>query len=163
MHARQKLGQELADLGLDSLRRLPVPENVFDAILEFQRLKTHESRRRQMQYIGKLMRDADYDGIRDALDILTGASRASVVLMHECEHLRDQLLASDDALGPFLEAHPGVDTQWLRAKLRAARLDREHGKPPKNSRELYRWLHQVLQKAEQTNEDNLYAPDQPSS
>ena len=159
MHARQDLGRRLTELGTDSLRKLPIEEPVLEAIAEFRRMRTHEAKRRQMQYIGKLMRGADYDAIAAALDILTGASRESVTLMHECERLRDRLIAEESALGPFLDEHPGADAQWLHGKLRLARQERESGKPPKHARELYRWLHEQLQAARHPQEDDGTALD----
>jgi ribosome-associated protein len=144
MHARQDLGEQLVRLGADALRRLALPELLRDAIGEAQRIKGHEALRRQMQYIGRLMRDNDYDAIHAAYDDLMGGSRESIALMHRCERLRDQLIEDDAALRGFLEQHPGVDTQWLRAKLRATRLERAAAKPPRHARELYQWLHQLL-------------------
>jgi ribosome-associated protein len=144
MHARQDLGARLVDLGAETLRRMELPEALNEAIGQAQRIRSHEARRRQLQYIGRLMRDSDADAIQARLDQLTGASRASVALMHRCERLRDELVADETALAPFLAAHPGVDVQWLRTKLRAARAERAQGKPPRHARELYRWLHEFL-------------------
>lgn len=145
MHERQALGRKLVDLGSAQLARMQLPEYLQDAIVMAQRVPGHEAKRRQLQYIGKLMREADYDAIEAAYEDLTGASRASVALMHRCERLRDELIEDDTALADFIVQHPGVDVQWLRAKIRAARQDRDSERPPKNSRELYKWLHEMLQ------------------
>jgi ribosome-associated protein len=144
MQALQDLGAELVRLAPEQLRRLALPEALRDAVLEAQRIRAHEGRRRQLQYIGKLMREADAAGIRAAIDDLTGASRESVALMHRCERLRESMIADDDAAADFLAAHPGLDAQWLRAKLRAARLERAGARPPRHARELYQWLRTEL-------------------
>ncbi len=144
MLALQDLGERLVELTVEQLRRFELPEGLLDAVLEARRVRGHEARRRQMQYVGKRMREADADAIRAALDDLTGASRESVALMHRCERLRDALIADDLAVGEFLAAHPGLDVQWLRTKLRAARQERAAARAPRHARELYQWLHTAL-------------------
>jgi ribosome-associated protein len=144
MQARQDLGERLVELSADVLQRMALPETLREAIAEARRIKAHEGRRRQMQYIGRLMRDSDAAAIQARYDEIMGGTRASVALMHRCERLRDRLVEDEAALGPFLDEHPGVDVQWLRAKLRAARLERAQAKAPRHGRELYRWLHEML-------------------
>lgn len=147
MHARQALGKKLADLNAGQLARLDLSEGLRAAIRETQRISGHEARRRQLQYLGKLMRDVDFAALQAAYDDLMGATRESVALMHRCERLRDQLLDDDAALGDFIAQHPGIDIQWLRAKVRAARQERSAGRPPRQSRELYKWLYATLKGA----------------
>ena len=147
MHARQALGKKLADLNGAQLARMGLSDGLLAAIHETQRITGHEARRRQLQYVGKLMRDVDFAALQAAYDDLLGATRESVALMHRCERLRDQLLEDDAALGDFIGAHPGIDIQWLRAKVRAARQERSAGRPPRQSRELYKWLYAELKGA----------------
>jgi len=141
MHARQDLGSQLVALSNAQLAKLGLSDNLLAAIHMAQRVTAHEARRRQMQYIGKLMRDADYESIRAAFDDLTGSSRESVALMHRCERLRDQLIDDDAMVARFIEDNPGVDTQWLRTKVRATRQERTAARPPRHARELYKWLY----------------------
>ncbi len=143
-HDLQKLGAELVALGAAQLDRIELPERLREAVVFARGLTAHEARRRQLQFIGKLMRSADAPAIRAAVDAARGDSRASVEVMHRCEQLRERLLDDDDALTGFLAAHPGVDPQWLRAKLRAARHERTQGQPPRHARAIYRWLHELL-------------------
>lgn len=145
MTALQQLGEELLRLTPAQLERLDLPETLRDALREAARITAHEGRRRQIQYIGRLMRQVDPEPIRQALADATGSSRAAVALMHQCERLRDQLLADDAALTAFITDHPSVDTQPLRALIRAARRERDQGAAPRQTRELYRWLHSTLQ------------------
>jgi len=127
------------------LQRIELPERLRDQIDLARRLSAREALRRQMQYIGRLMREADVEAIRARLAIITGQSEVAVGLMHRCERLREQLLSDDQALTEFLSKHREVDAQWLHGKIRAARRERDDGAPPHNLRELYRWLHQQLQ------------------
>lgn len=144
MTALQSLGTRLTRLNAEQLRRLPLPERLLEAIETAQRITAHEAKRRQLQYVGKLMRQVEAEPIERALEDLVGDSRAAVALMHHCERWRDRLLADDDALTALLNEHPTVDVQALRALIRAARRERDQQQPPKHARELYRWLHERL-------------------
>ncbi len=147
MHERQALGQKLVALSAAQLTRIDLPAGLRAAIEEAQRLSGHEARRRQLQYVGKLMRSADFSGIQSAYDGLLGSSREAVALMHQCERLRDRMLDDDAALAEFVDQNAGIDSQWLRAKVRAARQERAAARAPRHSRELYKWLHAQLQSA----------------
>jgi ribosome-associated protein len=144
MHALQALGQQLVDLSRDQVAQVDLPEELREAIAFAHKVTSHEGRRRHMQYIGKLMRHVDADEIRAAIGRATGESRAAIALMHLAERWRDRLLADDDALTDFMAERPGVDVQWLRATIRAARREHAAGQPPKHARELYRWLYDEL-------------------
>ena len=145
MHERQALGQKLVELSAAQLARLDLPAGLRAAIDETQRISGHEARRRQLQYVGKLMRGADFSAIQSAYDGLLGSSREAVALMHQCERLRDRMLDDDAALAEFVDQNAGVDSQWLRAKVRAARQERAAARAPRHARELYKWLHVQLQ------------------
>lgn len=145
MTALQQLGEELLRLNPAQLDRLGLPESLRDALRQASGITAHEGRRRQLQYIGRLMRQVDPEPLRRALDDVNGVSRAAVARMHRAERMRDRLLDDDAALTAFLSEHPQVDAQHLRAMIRAARREHGLGAPPKHARELYRWLHDVLQ------------------
>ena len=132
----------LAKMSPARLARIEMPEPLRGAVLEAQRLTKHEARRRQLQYIGRLMRQVDAESIRSAIEDATGESKQAVALMHRCEKLRDALLADDAALAGVLAELPGADSQQLRATIRAARREHLDGRPPKHARQLYRWLHE---------------------
>lgn len=154
MHALQALGQQLVSLSAEQLARIELPEELREAIAFTHRVTSHEGRRRQLQYVGKLMRQVDADAIRDALGRATGESRAAVALMHLAERWRDRLLDDDDALTAFLTDHPAADAQWLRSTIRAARREQQPGNAPKHARLLYRWLHDVLALSPDTQADD---------
>jgi ribosome-associated protein len=145
MHALQALGEQLVRLRRDQLQRIELPDALREAIEFAHRVTSHEARRRHMQYVGKLMRQADAIALRQALAQVTGESRASVALMHNAERWREKLLADDAALTEFIADHPDADVQWLRAAIRAARREIASQRPPRHARELYRWLHEQLE------------------
>lgn len=143
MHALQDLGEQLVALSAERLARIPMPDALREAVREAQRLKSHEARRRQMQYIGRLMRSADPAPIQAALDALAGASRAETARQHRLERLRSRLLEDEAALGEIAAAHPGADLQRLRQLRRSALKEQELGKPPRSFREIFQVLREL--------------------
>jgi ribosome-associated protein len=122
----QKLGEALLTLRADLMERLALPENLLTALDELRRISNFEGRRRQLQYVGKLMRGLEPDtlaAIRAALDEQRSGSAQQTLALHAAEKWRDDLIASDDALQPWLQAHPDTDVQQLRALIRQARKD----------------------------------------
>jgi len=146
MTALQKLGQELIDSPRDRVKRVPMPDDVRDAILECQLIKDHEGRRRQLQYVGKKMRSlepAELEAIQRTIDSWRGASKAETATMHSFEKKRDKLLSDDKALTELLEQHPELDVQHLRTLIRNARKEQAENKPPKAYREIFQILKQL--------------------
>ena len=142
-HELQDLGEALVALPEDRSDALPLPETLHDAVRAYRRTRTHEGRRRQMQYIGKLMRGTDTAPIRQAvLDLQLGRAKDALSL-HETERWRAQLIASDDAVTGFVEKHPGADAQQLRTLIRNARKEIAEAKPPRAQRELFRLIREL--------------------
>lgn len=147
MTALQDLGTELEALAKDRLARVPMPETLDDAIREARRITSHEGKRRQMQYVGKIMRGLDDDeveAIRAALEGFKGTSKAETARMHLIERWRELLLADDAALTRFLSEHPSADVQALRNIIRNARKEKELAKPPRYFRELFQAIKTAL-------------------
>lgn len=146
MTALQKLGEELIAEPRDRVKRVPMPEDVRDAILECQQIKDHEGRRRQTQYVGKKMRSLEPDeiaAIQKMLDSWKGASKSETAALHAVERKRDKLLADDKALTQLLAEHPQLDAQQLRTLIRNARKEQAENKPPKAYREIFQILKQL--------------------
>ena len=144
MHGLQDLGEELVELSKDQLAKLDLPETLFLAIREMSRINKFGARRRQMQYIGKLMRDVDIEPINAKLDAWKGISQPHIGYMHQVERWREQLLTNDTALTELLEEYPNTDVQRLRTLIRNAQKEREAGKPGKNYREIFQLLREIL-------------------
>ncbi|MCP3657225.1 ribosome biogenesis factor YjgA [Herbaspirillum huttiense] len=150
MDALQKLGESLVAEPRDRVKRVPMPEDVRDAILECQQIKDHEGRRRQMQYVGKKMRTLEPDElavIQKTIDSWHGASKAETAAMHALERRREKLLADDQALTELLNRHPDVDVQHMRTLIRNARKEQAENKPPKAYREIFQILKQLQAQA----------------
>lgn len=140
----QSLGRDMTRMGDETLAKIGLPEDVLVEIIEFRRMKSFGAQRRQLQLIGKKMRDMDPDAVREAIARATGESRAAVALLHRCETLRDRMIESDDVVRSFIDEHSDIDIRRLRELVRFARRERDQAKPPKSARELYRLLHDYL-------------------
>lgn len=154
MHALQDLASTLVELPKERLAKVPLPEKLQLAIREAQHIRSHEGRRRQLQYLGKLMRQLDETevaAIRHTLDVFSGASQAETAKLHRIERLRTTLLASDDAVTEFFSTHPHADVQALRTLIRNARKEQRLQQeqpdkhiPPKHYRELFQAIKSIL-------------------
>ncbi|MBK7015455.1 MAG: DUF615 domain-containing protein [Sulfuritalea sp.] len=143
MTALQELGEELVGLSRERLAKIDMPERLRDAILDAQRITKHEARRRQMQYIGKIMRDVDAGPLREALDELKGLSAAANARQHHLENLRTRLMEDEAAFGDLAREFPAADIQHLRQLRRNALREAEQGRPPRAYRELFRELREL--------------------
>lgn len=143
MTALQKLGEVLVESPRDRVKKVPMPEDVLEAILACQQISSHEGRRRQLQYVGKKMRTLTEDevaAIQKAVDGWRGTSKAEAAALHAIERQRDKLLADDDALTALRDQHPALDIQQLRTLIRNARREQAENKPPKAYREIFQIL-----------------------
>ncbi len=145
----QKLGEELLSVRASLFEKLPLGEKLSDAIEEAKRITNFEGKRRQMQFIGKLMRKLDaetLETVRAAIAEQDRVPAAETAALHEAERWRDRLIADDDALGGWIETHPATDSQQLRALVRQARKDMKTGLPgeaPRQSK-AYREVFQLV-------------------
>ena len=147
---KQALGEALLTLRADLMARLDLPEKLLDAITQAKRITNFEGRRRQMQFIGKLMRPLDAEPIRAAIDEQLNGSAQLTLALHLAEQWRDRLIVSDDALGAWLIEFPETDSQQLRALLRQARKDigkpETPGQAPRHGK-AYREIFQLVRQA----------------
>ena len=141
----QDLGEELVALSKDALKKTPMSDELREAIKEYQRIPTHGAHRRQMQYIGKIMRNEDTAPIIEKLKQLKGSSTAATALLHRIERYRTEMIANDAAITQFLADFPAVDAQPLRVLVRNARKEAEQAKPPKAYRELFQLIKTALE------------------
>jgi ribosome-associated protein len=142
-HELQALGEAVVALPDARLDGLGIAEILLDAIRQYKKTKSFEGRRRQMQYIGKLMRNHDVEPIRQAVtDMQLGRAKDSLAL-HQAERWRAELIADDDAATRWIAAHPGTDVQQLRSLIRAARKDAALA-PEKRSGRAFRELFQFI-------------------
>ena len=149
-HDLQDLGEAVVALPDDRLDGLPIDETLLYAIRQYRKTRTHEGRRRQMQYIGKLMRRTDPEPLREAVAAMDLGHAKDSLALHQAERWRDQLLADDEALTGWTQSHPQSDLQQLRSLVRAARKDASAA-PEKRSgkafRELFKFIRTAMKEA----------------
>jgi ribosome-associated protein len=171
----QKIGEALLTLRADLMEGLPLSEKLTDAIDEARRITNFEGKRRQMQYIGKLMRGLDEEtlqAVRDALETQRKGSASDALALHQAEKWRDDLINREDAFDQWLREHPRTDTQQLRALIRQARKDVQpdqdsisKGLAPRHGR-AYREIFQLVREelsgenAQPEQDDESYEPRQ---
>jgi len=144
MHELQDLGVELVELTEQQLASVELPENLFDAVMAARRITKHEARRRQMQYIGKLMRGIDPEPIRERISAFKAVSHTQTARLHLLERWRARLLEDDGALTELLNEHPHADAARLRLLMRNAARERAAGQPPKSFRALFQLLNETI-------------------
>ena len=146
---KQALGEALLTLRADLMARLDLPDKLLDAIASAKKITNFEGRRRQMQFIGKLMRPLDAEPIREAINEQLNGSAQLTLALHLAEQWRDKLASDDEALGAWLTEYPGTDAQQLRALIRQARKDYEPEKPGEAPRhgKSYREIFQLVKAA----------------
>ena len=127
------------------LDALAIPVELLAAVREAQRITSHEARRRQLQFIGKVMRKVDPEPVRAALATVVGQSAAARAQQKRLESWRERLIGDDGALTAYAGEHPGADLQALRALIRNARREIADSKPPRAQRELFRFIRDALE------------------
>lgn len=140
MDALQDLGETLVGLDGARLASLDLPERLVDAIVLARGITRHEARRRQIQYVGRLMREVDPAPIRAALERWETVPREEKARFATLERWRERLLDDPQAIDAFVAAHPAADRDALARAVAAARAERGSGGPPKAFRELFKWL-----------------------
>jgi ribosome-associated protein len=143
MHDLQALGAALVELTEAQIGALTLDQGLQQAVLEAKRISSHEARRRQLQYIGRLMRKVDPAPIRAQLDEVTGNSAQANARHKRLEALRERLLEDDDALTEYCASHPSIDLAALRTLIRNSRKEKKEGKPPRAYRDLFRLLKSI--------------------
>ena len=135
-----------------------MPERLRDALAEYRRTRSHEGRRRQLQYVGKLMRDVDEAPLREAVAASKLGSAKDTLLLHEAERWRDELVADDEALTRWLHEYPDSDPQRLRSLVRAARARGRRCRPSSATaaahRELFQFIRPLLTRGHAVSDDS---------
>jgi len=163
--AKQQLGEDLLGLGANARAQLNLPEALIVALNDAKKIDAHGARRRQMQYIGKLMRKLDEDtlqAVQAALLAQHQGTAEQAQALHEAEDWRDRLIDSDEAVTQWLANHRETDAQALRSLIRQARKDAKptkagetprHGRAYREIFQLVKLTLQAQQKAAATAED----------
>jgi ribosome-associated protein len=139
----QSLGRRLCELSADKLSSLALPDALYAALLDYQRFPSHGAKRRQLQFIGKMMRDLDVSVIEAELSTMEGESAEARYQFKQLERWRDLLISDPDSLTTFIEAYPEVDRQALRSLIKKATTAKNDNLSKAAARTLFRFLREV--------------------
>lgn len=143
LQALRDLGQKLVEMPAAKLDKVPMSEQLRDAVTDAKRFK-REALRRQLQHIGGLLREEDDEAIRKTLERLDQPHREEVRALHEIEQWRDELIAgSAERLTDLISRYEEVDRQYLNQLIRNAQKEQKLNKPPKSARTLFRYLSEL--------------------
>ncbi|HLX21728.1 MAG TPA: ribosome biogenesis factor YjgA [Usitatibacter sp.] len=145
MSELQDVGEALVKLSAEQLARLEMPESLRDAVLECKRFTKHEAVRRQMQYIGRLMRKIDAGPIAEQLARIEAPSQRHTALFHVAEKWRTEIISDLDAIERFVKEFPEADAERLRKLAATVREERLTSRPPRQFRELFHVLNAIVQ------------------
>lgn len=145
MHALQALGESLIDMNEKQLANIPLSEEMLDAIYIARKMPPKEARRRQIQYIGRLMREGNHEEIKAAVEKMQNRSDQYIHRQHQIERYRDLLIEGDkQVFQTLVTSCPGIDVQHLRQLIRAAQKEREENKPAASARKLFGFIREQL-------------------
>ena len=147
MLALQKLGEEMISLPKDKLDKLDLPETLRDAINAAKRITAHGGLRRQMQYIGRLMRIIDAEPVAVQLEKWRNHHSDENAVFHQMEQLRSRLLEDDISLTQFISDYPHANAQQVRTLVRNARKEAQLQQPPKSTRALFKLIRSIIEQA----------------
>jgi len=150
MHDLQTLGAELVELNDDQLAAVDLPELLLDAVQAARGITKHEARRRQLQYIGKIMRHVDPEPIRAQIAAWKAVSAAHTAQLHLVERWRDRLLLEEEAITQLANEYPDADVAQIRLLIRNAARERASEQPPKSYRALFKLLNEMIGKARES-------------
>ncbi|MDH4231247.1 MAG: DUF615 domain-containing protein, partial [Nitrospirota bacterium] len=143
----QKMGERLLELSNEQMEEIAIPRELREALLLARTLKSHGARRRQMQYIGVLMRRNDTAPIQQALDEIDKGQKRKANEFHQIEQMRDSLVEGDDTVfDEIIRRVPDADIRRIRQFVLSSRKEKKEGKPPKQSRLLFKYLREFLPK-----------------
>ncbi|GAA0374178.1 ribosome biogenesis factor YjgA [Bowmanella denitrificans] len=147
MQDLQKLGEKLVGLGPAALDKIPMDQELSDAVKLAKRIdRKKEGYRRQLQFIGKLMRNRDVEPIQQAIDLLENKHQQATAQFHKLERLRDDIVArGDEAIDQVMERYPTLERQKLRQLSRQAQKEQQQNKPPKAAREIFQYLREATE------------------
>lgn len=153
MLALQDLGKVLCDLPFDKVKRSPASERLIEAIGDYHKCKAFGAKKRQLQFVGKVMRDENAEELEAWVNGETVEQKLQVLHMHAAEQWRDSLIAQPDSLSDFIASYPDAARAGLNSIVRAAAQERAANKPPKQYRALYQALYKILKASEPVAED----------
>ena len=140
----QQFGKKISELTLNNIQEFKFPSNIYDAAIDLKNLKSNSAKKRQAQYLGKLLREIDLTGAFLIMEQLKVTSQKEIQRNHVVESWRDKLLSNNNSITEFVEKYPQIDRQSLRQTISNAQKEKEGNKPPKYLRQLFKLIKDIV-------------------
>ena len=140
----QAFGKSIGDLSIDQIKSFDLPDAGFNAITEYKSLKSNAAKNRQVQYLGKLLREIDLTQAYQQMDQLKNGSQIEIRKNHIVESWRDKLIQDKEALTKLINEFPHIDRQLIRQLIQNAIKEKKDSKPPKFYRQIFRYLKEQI-------------------
>jgi len=142
----QAFGRSVADLSNDAIKKFNFPVNIQEAIKEFKTIKSNSAKKRQAQYLGKLLRDIDLTEAYTVMEQLRTHSQKEIQANHYIEKWREKLLSDKEAITEFISLYPESDSQSLRQLINNSLKEKNLNRPPKSYRQLFQIIKEIIKK-----------------
>ena len=140
----QKFGKRISELTINNIQAFKFPLTIYEATIGLKNLKSNSAKKRQVQYLGKLLREIDLTDAFLVMKQLEVGSQKEIQRNHIIEGWRDKLLSNNDSITEFFDEYPKVDRQSLRQTISNAQKEKKGNKPPKYSRQLFKLIKDII-------------------
>ena len=140
----QKFGKRISELTINNIQAFKFPLSVYEATIGLKNLKSNSAKKRQVQYLGKLLREIDLTDAFLVMKQLEVGSQKEIQRNNIIEGWRDKLLNNNDAITEFVDQYPKIDRQSLRQTISNAQKEKKGNKPPKYSRQLFKLIKDII-------------------
>tara|TARA_B100000795_G_scaffold247655_1_gene213998 strand:+ start:19 stop:519 length:501 start_codon:yes stop_codon:yes gene_type:complete len=140
----QQFGREISELTINNIEAFKFPVNIYEATIDLKNLKSNSAKKRQVQYLGKLLREIDLADAFITMKQLKVSSQKEIQRNHIIEGWRDKLLINNDSITEFVDVFPQIDKQSLRQTISNAQKEKKDSKPPKYSKQLFKLIKNIV-------------------
>ena len=140
----QQFGRKISELTINNIEAFKFPLNIYEAVIGLKNLKSNSAKKRQVQYLGKLLREIDLTDAFLVMKQLKVSSQKEIQRNHIIEGWRDKLLSNNDSITEFIDEYPKIDRQSLRQTVSNAQKEKKDNKPPKHSRQLFKLIKDII-------------------
>ena len=137
----QEFGRRISELTINNIEAFKFPSNIYEATIGLKNIKSNSAKKRQVQYLGKLLREIDLTDAFLIMKLLKVSSQKEIQRNHIIEDWRDKLLSNNDSITQFVDEYPKIDRQSLRQTISNAQKD---NKSPKYSRQLFKLIKDII-------------------
>jgi ribosome-associated protein len=140
----QQFGRKISELTINNIEAFKFPLNIYEAVIGLKNLKSNSAKKRQVQYLGKLLREIDLTDAFLVMKQLKVSSQKEIQRNHIIEGWRDKLLSNNNSITEFVDEYPKIDRQSLRQTISNAQKEKKEDKWPKYSRQLFKLIKDIV-------------------